>query len=174
MHDARLLSPGFALHQPHERGKRCVHARPRRGAWDRKSGCQPSIGSASMTASPRFRASQQTPLTAKHSLEPFANHPFRLPCRLTSTFNALAINISVLILGSLSCLSILLKCPLLIPDSCESVSSVIPFSSLICFNNISIFIKSPEVSLYNYLYIMYFVAFGQNVRGGGSALLHII
>nr|DAJ09210.1 MAG TPA: hypothetical protein [Caudoviricetes sp.] len=48
----------------------------------------------------------------------------------TFTFNASAINTNVLIFGSLSCLSILLKCPLLIPDNCASVSSVILFQVL--------------------------------------------
>ena len=82
MHDARLLSPGFALHQPHERGAE-VRSRPRpQRRVDRKPCRQTLTGSASMAASPRFRVSYQTALTAKHSLEPFANHPFRLPCRI--------------------------------------------------------------------------------------------
>ena len=73
--DSRCISPMNG-------GQRCVRVRARRDAWDRKPCRQPLTGSASMTASPRFRASQQTPLTAKHSLEPFANHPFRSSCRI--------------------------------------------------------------------------------------------
>ena len=69
-----------AVSAPHERGQRCVRVRARRGAWDRKPGCRPSTGSASMTASPRSRVSHQAALAAKRCPQTVRHHsiPFAL------------------------------------------------------------------------------------------------